>query len=90
MKWDVEWPEPKTLEERIACARTCDKDLGWSPAVEVLVDGMQDTFCEAFKAWPAGGYVLGGGGELLFTCAPPRNDVLFDVEELFAFLRSMA
>jgi len=90
MKWAIEWPEPSSLDARIACARTCDADLHWSPDVEVLVDGMDDGFCYAFGAWPAGGFVLGSGGELLFVCAPPTGEVFFDSEELFESLRSLS
>lgn len=87
MKWAVEWPEPRSLDARIACAQKCDADLGWSPEVEILVDDMDNGFCDSFGAWPAGGYVLGPGGRLLFVCAPPRDAVFFDVEELFRYLR---
>jgi hypothetical protein len=87
MKWAVEWPEPSTLEARIDCATKCDAELGWSPEVDVLVDGMDDQFCKTFGAWPAGGYVLSPQGHLLFVCEPPRGAILFDVEKLFQYLR---
>lgn len=90
MKWAIEWPEPQTLDERIACAKKCDADLGWSPEVEVLVDGMDDGFCHSFKAWPAGGYVFDPNGHLLFVCAPPQGNVFFDVDELFQYLRTFS
>lgn len=88
MKWAIEWPEPQTLDARIACAQTCDADLGWSPQVRVLVDGMGDGFCHGFGAWPASGYVVNAEGELLFVCSPPKGEVFFDVQHLFAFLRA--
>jgi len=87
MKWAIEWPEPQSLEARIACAKTCDGDLGWSPQVKIFVDGMDDNFCQSFGAWPAGGYVLDAAGKLLFVCSPPRSDVFFDEEVLFNYLR---
>mmetsp|Transcript_6212 Transcript_6212/g.13706 ORF Transcript_6212/g.13706 Transcript_6212/m.13706 type:complete len:99 (-) Transcript_6212:153-449(-) len=86
MKWSVEWPEPTTLDERLACARKCDEDLGWTPSVEVLLDGMDDAFCHSFAAWPASGYVLGPQGELLYICLPERNEVFFRFDALFEFL----
>lgn len=89
MKWAVEWPEPQTLEERLACARRCDEDLGWSPHVEVLVDDLDDELCVALGAWPAGGYVFAHGGQLLLACAPARGEIFFQEEELFAFLRAL-
>mmetsp|Transcript_90437 Transcript_90437/g.210412 ORF Transcript_90437/g.210412 Transcript_90437/m.210412 type:complete len:91 (+) Transcript_90437:148-420(+) len=89
MKWAVEWPEPQSLEARISCAKTCDADLGWSPEVQVLVDGMEDQFCHAFAAWPAGGYVLDSAAQLLFVCSPPKGDIFFDEAKLFAFLRNL-
>lgn len=89
MKWSVEWPEPTCLAERLQCAQRCDADLQWSPHVEVLVDGMEDAFCHAFAAWPAGGYVLRPGGELGFVCAPPQGGVFFDEELLFDYLREV-
>lgn len=88
MKWQVEWPEPLSLDERVACARKCDADLGWSPRVQVLVDGMEDSFCHEFGAWPAGGFVVGRTGELLFVCQPPQGGVFFEEEELFSYLRA--
>lgn len=89
MKWAIEWPEPQTLEARIACAKTCDADLGWSPEVSVLVDGMDDNFCHTFGAWPAGGYVLSSRAELLYVCAPPRGDAFFPIDDLIHYLRTM-
>merc|ERR1712048_1515352 len=77
MKWAIEWPEPESLDARIACAQTCDTDLGWSPQVQVFVDGMEDSFCHSFGAWPAGGYVVDAAGELLFVCSPLQEDVFF-------------
>lgn len=88
MKWKIEWPEPPSLETRIACAKTCDADLGWSPQVQVLVDGMDDNFCYAFGAWPASGFVLSQTSELLFTCQPPQGDIFFEEEVLFNYLRA--
>jgi len=90
MKWAIEYPEPQSLEERIVRAKECDADLGWSPEVEVLVDGMNNSFCDAFKAWPAGGYVLDPEGHLLFVCAPPQGNVFFDVDNLFQYLRTFS
>lgn len=89
MKWAVEWPEPRSLEARVACAQRCEKDLDWSPEVQVFVDTMDDGFCNALGAWPAGGYVLEPGGRLLFVCAPPRDTIFFDTEELFGYLRGL-
>jgi len=89
MKWAVEWPEPQTIDARIDCAMTCDAELGWSPEVDVVVDGMNDEFCKAFGAWPAGGYVLSPRGELLLACEPPEGKIFFDVERLFLFLRNL-
>lgn len=88
MKWAVEWPEPQSLEARIACAQKCDQDLGWSPTVEVMVDGMGDDFCHGLGAWPAGGYVIGPDRRLLYVCAPSQSDVFFEEEQLFGYLRS--
>lgn len=90
MKWAVEWPEPTCLEERIACAKRCDEDLGWSPEVQLFVDTMDNGFCKAFRAWPAGCYVLLPTRRLLFIGAPETHDVFFDVERLFSFLRRLA
>lgn len=89
MKWAVEWPEPRNIDARITCAKKCDADLGWSPDVEVLVDGMTNEFCSSFGAWPANGYVLSPQGQLLFVCDPPKGSIFFDVERLFQFLRDV-
>jgi len=90
MKWAVEWPEPKNLEERVACAKLCDEDLGWSPTVQLFVDSMDDNFCTMFRAWPAGCYVLLPTRQLLFIGAPETHDVFFDIERLFGFLRKLS
>lgn len=90
MKWAVEWPEPRSLEARISCARRWDEDLGWSPAVRVFVDSMDDGCCRFLGAWPAGGYVLAPDGRLLFVCAPSRSDVFFEPEELFDYLHGFS
>lgn len=88
MKWAVEWPEPLSLEARASCAQKCDQDLGWSPKVEVLVDNMADDLCHGLGAWPACGYVIGADRQMLYICAPARNEVFFEEEELFRYLRS--
>jgi len=88
MKWAVEWPEPKTLEERIARAERCDEDLGWSPHVALFVDGMCNDFCRTFSAWPTGCYVLSPTRQLLFVAEPETHEVFFDLEKLFEFLRT--
>lgn len=90
MKWAVEWPEPKNLEQRIACAKRCDEDLGWSPTVQLFVDSMDDNFCKMFRAWPAGCYVLLPTRQLLFIGAPKTHEVFFDIERLFGFLRKLS
>jgi len=90
MKWAVEWPEPRTLDERILRAKRCDEDLGWSPDVQMFVDDMDDLFCHSFGAWPAGCYVIDSKGRLLFVCAPPRQEVFLDMDDLFGYLRQFA
>jgi hypothetical protein len=88
MRWAVEWPEAQSLADRRGYAKTCDSDLGWSRSgVDILVDGMNDSFCHSLAAWPAGGYVLGPDRQLLYVCAPPRSEVFFEEEQLFSFLR---
>lgn len=89
MKWAVEWPEPRSLEERLGRAQQCDKDLGWSNHMEVYVDGMSDGFCDSFKAWPAGCYVLGPGAKLLFAAAPKGDQIFFNMSELSTFLKQL-
>lgn len=90
MQWAIEWPEPQSLDARIACAARCDSDLGWSPEVEVLVDGMDDSLCHTLGAWPTGGYVLGPEAELLFVCVARQGEARFDLDQLFQFLRTRA
>merc|ERR1711972_196524 len=77
------------LEERIGRAKQCDDDLGWSPNVQLFVDTMDNQFCQTFRAWPAGCYVLSPTRQLLFIGAPKAHDVLFDCKELFDFLRNL-
>mmetsp|Transcript_2951 Transcript_2951/g.4844 ORF Transcript_2951/g.4844 Transcript_2951/m.4844 type:complete len:113 (-) Transcript_2951:254-592(-) len=89
MKWAVEWPSPQSLDERLMYAKKCDEELGWSPVVEVLVDGMDDAFCHAFAAWPASGYVLGPSGRLLYVLAPENDEVFFRTDALIDFLSSL-
>ena len=89
MKWAVEWPEPRTLEERIACASRCDQDLGLSPEVTLFVDTMDNEFCRTFGAWPVGCYVLSPTRRLLFVGEPKTHDVIFDIEQLFSFFRKL-
>ena len=90
MKWAVEWPEPRTFEERIACACKCDQDLGWSPEVTFFVDTMDNEFCRTFGTWSVGCYVLSPTRRLLFVGEPKTHDVFFDIEQLFSFLRRLS
>lgn len=90
MKWAIEWPEPTSLEERIACAKRCDEDLGWSPEVKVFLDTMDNQFCEQFKAWPAGCYVFSPTRRLHFIGQPESQNIFFDLECLFGFLRKLS
>ena len=90
MKWAVDWPEPRTLKERIACTSRCDQDLGWSPEVTLFVDTMDNEFCRTFGTWPVGCYVLSPTRRLLFVGEPKTHDVFFDIEQLFSFLRRLS
>lgn len=89
MKWAVEWPEPRLLEERLHCAARCDSDLGWSEHMGVYVDSMENDFCGKFKAWPAGCYVVAPGPQLLYAATPPKGEIFFDMEQLFGFLQGL-
>lgn len=92
MKWSVEWPRPKTLEERISYAKTCARELKMLPAFTVAVDGMDNDFNTAFRSWPTCYYVVAPGTKRLLYIGDARDDDVdyasYDVRTLFAFLRS--
>lgn len=86
MQWQVEFPQPKSLEDRTQRAMACNEALGLADAgVEVVVDGLDDEFARRFAAWPAACYVVEHGA-LVFVGQPRDDEVLFDVGLLGAFL----
>lgn len=90
MKFAVEWPRPRSLAQRQAYARTCADEL--RVGFEVVVDGMDDAFNAAFRAWPTAYYVIDADARLLYvgTGTDDRPDYAsYDVGELFAFLRRL-
>lgn len=92
MKFAVEWPRPRTLAERRAYALRCAQDLGVDDDV-VVVDGMDDAFNSAVKAWPTAYFVVGEGGKLLFAGGVGGTGpqyASFDIGELLLFLRRLA
>lgn len=93
MKYAVEWPRPRTLAQRRAYARTCARELGLGDFDATVVDGVDDAFNAAFKAWPTAYYVIDASGRLLFvggTSDDGPNYASFDISELFAFLERLA
>merc|ERR1711879_29341 len=58
--------------------------------MEIFVDTMSNDFCQTFKAWPAGCYVLSPTRQLLFIGAPKTHEIFFDIESLFHFLRKVS
>lgn len=93
MKFTVEWPRPRTLAERRDYALRCAFDLGMGD-FNVTVDGMDDAFNAAFKAWPTAYYVIDAAGRLLFVGGAGVDNgphyASFDIGELTTFLRRLA
>lgn len=74
---------PTSLEARVALARqlyAAQPDLAHLPC---LVDGMADSFLEAFAAWPLRLFVL-HRGKLAFKAAPKDGE--YDLADLEAWL----
>eukprot|EP00927_Polykrikos_kofoidii_P054197 TRINITY_DN48653_c0_g1_i1.p2 TRINITY_DN48653_c0_g1~~TRINITY_DN48653_c0_g1_i1.p2 ORF type:complete len:168 (-),score=35.64 TRINITY_DN48653_c0_g1_i1:361-864(-) len=59
---------PKTLEDRLECARGLRR-LGLE--LPLVVDGMSDTFAEVYAAWPERFYIFSAG--LIAYVAQPRR-----------------
>jgi type I thyroxine 5'-deiodinase len=64
VKAGIEINQPKTMEERVAVARTCYSNLGLTfPAV---IDGMDDKVEEAYAAWPDRLYIVDKKGRIAY------------------------
>ena len=60
----IEVNQPKTIEERMAVARTCYEHLGLSfPAV---VDDIDDKVEKAYAAWPDRLYIVSKSGRIVY------------------------
>lgn len=60
----IEIEQPKTMEERLAVARTCYSNLGLTfPAV---VDNMDDKAEKAYAAWPDRLYIVDKKGKIVY------------------------
>jgi len=87
MKWSVEWPRPKTLEERMHYAAVCSRDLELPSDVPVYVDDTAtDAFNGAFKAWPTCYYLVDREGRLVYTLECLEHEASYDMNEMFEFV----
>jgi len=60
----IEVKKPKTIEERVAIAKTCYSTLGLSfPAV---IDGMDDKVEKDYAAWPDRLYIVDKKGKISY------------------------
>jgi hypothetical protein len=78
--------EPITLEERIALAGSCMKDLGLD-RIPTLVDRLDDATSRAYAAWPDRLFLVDRDGRIAYAGGPgPRG---FKPEELEAAIRKL-
>jgi hypothetical protein len=77
--------QPKTMEERVAVARTCYSNLGLTfPAV---IDGMDDKAEKAYAAWPDRLYIVDKKGRIAYKGKKgPRG---FNPEEMAQRLKKV-
>jgi len=82
----IDIPSHSSLEERIEVARRMKEEMGFDSNVEVLVDGMEDTFNKEFAAWPIR-YFIAKEGRLLHKTENSIDNDLFDEVSLQNFFR---
>ena len=64
MKDGIEINKPKTMEERVAIAKTCYSKLGLSfPAI---IDGMDDKVGNTYAGWPDRLYIVNKKGKIAY------------------------
>jgi len=64
VKSGIEVNQPKSIEERVAIAKTCYETLGLSfPAV---IDGMDDKVEKDYVAWPDRLYIVDKKGKIAY------------------------
>jgi hypothetical protein len=82
---DVLLAQHRTLEDRLAAARTGVERLGLT--MPVLVDTMGDAVSEAFAAWPERLYVVRADATLEYVGGP--GPFAFDPDEAYAALDAL-
>jgi len=82
----IDIPSHSSLEDRIEVARRMKEEMGFDSNVEVLVDGMEDTFNKEFAAWPIR-YFIAKEGRLLHKTENSIDNDLFDEVSLQNFFR---
>jgi len=64
VKDGIEINKPKTMEERVAIAKTCYSKLGLSfPAI---IDGMDDKVGNTYAGWPDRLYIVNKKGKIAY------------------------
>ena len=64
IKDEIEIDQPKTIEERVAVAKTCYSNLGLTfPAI---IDNMDNKVEEAYAAWPDRLYIVDKKGKIAY------------------------
>src|SRR5262245_9993119 len=78
--------EPLTDDERLALARTCERDL--HPGFPVAVDGIDDAVNEAYAAWPERLYLVDVDGTVVYRGG--KGPMGFKPEELEGVLAELS
>jgi type I thyroxine 5'-deiodinase len=83
-KEDVCYPQPKTLEQRVAIANDFVKRFHYD--VPILVDDMENAANETYAGWPERFYILDESGKIVFKGKP--GPFGFHPEEVEAWLKA--
>ena len=73
----IDIPSHSSLEDRIEVARRMKEEMEIDSRVEVLVDGIEDSFNKEFAAWPIR-YFIAKEGRLLHKTENSTDNDLFD------------
>lgn len=83
-KEDVCYPQPRTLEQRVAIANDFVKRFHYD--VPILVDDMENAANETYAGWPERFYVVDESGKIVFKGKP--GPFGFHPEEVEAWLKA--
>mmetsp|Transcript_21770 Transcript_21770/g.29949 ORF Transcript_21770/g.29949 Transcript_21770/m.29949 type:complete len:119 (-) Transcript_21770:100-456(-) len=88
MGFEIEYPIPKSLQERTQRCQECLDAFPFPSRLRVLIDSMDNSFYDHFAAWPTGYFVLGSDLQLLYLGLPEKDKAFVDVRKVFDFIRS--